>query len=184
MVVFSVMEPIIIMVLIVIMAIIIINDSSWQLSSSSWWWWWSTEMCEEWLSDPVLPNFRLGSINSWTTYCSLNINMIMMMITIVIMMMMMIIIIIIITRPKPAYGRQSLEAVRRVRIQFRRVHFGVDTFGRIFIFGKNTLDLDFLGLSMPFTWNDLEKPWKPTKSHKNHCFTLRHQHGVQTDHHD
>ena len=93
-------------------------------------------MCEEWLSDPVLPNFRLGSINSWTTYCSLNINMIMMMITIVIMMMMMMIIIIIITRPKPAYGRRSLEAVRRVRIQFRRVHFGVDTFGRIFIFGK------------------------------------------------
>ena len=93
-------------------------------------------MCEEWLSDPVLPNFRLGSINSWTTYCSLNINMIMMMITIVIMMMMMMMIIIIITRPKPAYGRQSLEAVRRVRIQFRRVHFGVDTFGRIFIFGK------------------------------------------------
>ena len=38
------------------------------------------------MSDPVLPNFRLGSINSWTTYCSLSINMIMMMITIVIMM--------------------------------------------------------------------------------------------------
>ena len=55
------------------------------------------------------------------------------------------------TRPKPAYGRQGLEWDLRVRIQSRRVHFGVDTFGRIFIFGKNTLDLDFLGLSMPFT---------------------------------
>ena len=40
------------------------------------------------------------------------------------------------TRPKPAYERQDLEWDRRVRIQLRRVHFGVDTFGRIFIFGK------------------------------------------------
>ena len=40
------------------------------------------------------------------------------------------------TRPKPAYGRQGLEGDRWVRIQLRRVHFGVDTFGRIFIFGK------------------------------------------------
>ena len=32
------------------------------------------------------------------------------------------------TRPKPAYGRQGLEWDRWVRIQFRRVHFGVDTF--------------------------------------------------------
>ena len=40
------------------------------------------------------------------------------------------------TRPKPAYGRQGLEWDRRVRIQLRRLHFGVDTFGRIFIFGK------------------------------------------------
>ena len=40
------------------------------------------------------------------------------------------------TRPKPAYGRQGLEWDRRVRIQLRRVPFWVDTFGRIFIFGK------------------------------------------------
>ena len=40
------------------------------------------------------------------------------------------------TRPKPAYGRQGLEWDRRVRNQLRRLHFGVDTFGRIFIFGK------------------------------------------------
>ena len=38
------------------------------------------------------------------------------------------------TRPKPAYGRQGLEWDRRVRIQLRRVHFGVDNFGSIFIF--------------------------------------------------
>ena len=54
----------------------------------------------------------------------------------VMMMIIIIALIIIITRPKPAYGRQGLEWDRRVRIQLRRVHFGVDTFGRIFIFGK------------------------------------------------
>ena len=43
---------------------------------------------------------------------------------------------ICLTRPKPAYGRQGLEWDRRVRIQLRRVPFWVDTFGRIFIFGK------------------------------------------------
>ena len=32
------------------------------------------------------------------------------------------------TRPKPAYGRQGLEWDRQVRIQLRRVHFGVDIF--------------------------------------------------------
>ena len=46
----------------------------------------------------------------------------------VMMMIIIIALIIIITRPKPAYGRQGLEWDRRVRIQLRQEHFGVDTF--------------------------------------------------------
>ena len=40
------------------------------------------------------------------------------------------------TRPKPAFGRQGLEWDRRVRIQFRRVHSGVDTLWENIYFWK------------------------------------------------
>ena len=48
----------------------------------------------------------------------------------------------------PAFGRQGLEWVLQVKIQIRRVHFGVDTFWENIIFGKNIPDLGFLGLSI------------------------------------
>ena len=51
-----------------------------------------------------------------------------------------------ITRPKLTYGRQGLEWVGQVRIQFRRVHFGVDTFRENIYFWKKIPDLGFLGL--------------------------------------
>ena len=85
------------------------------------------------------------------------------------------------TRPKPAYGRQGLEWDCQVRIQFRQVHFGVDSYWEnIYFWKKNIPDLDFLGLSNAKNhettlktmetnqkpWNYLEKPWKPTKNHE------------------
>ena len=42
----------------------------------------------------------------------------------------------VVTRPKPAYGRQGLQWDRWVRIQFRRVHSGVDTFWENIYFWK------------------------------------------------
>ena len=50
--------------------------------------------------------------------------------------------------------------------------------GEYLFLEKNIPDLGFLCLSnaiyiLPFTWNYLEKPWKPTENHENHDTTLK-----------
>ena len=82
----------------------------------------------------------------------------------------------------PAFGRQGLEWVLQVKIQIRRVHFGVDTFWENIIFGKNIPDLGFLGLSnanyMKLPWKTMEINQKPYKTMKNNETTLKN-HGKQ-----
>ena len=81
------------------------------------------------------------------------------------------------TRPKPAYGWQGLEWDCQVRIQFRQVHFGVDTYWENIYFWKKypwsgfhwLIKCDFHETTLkndgnqPKTWKTMEthqKPWK------------------------
>ena len=86
--------------------------------------------------------------------------------------------IIIITRPKPAYGGQGLVGSWGQYTNQARIFWGILNVS-LRAWGAQ------LGFNQPGTINDnenpprnLEKPWKPTKTMKNHETTLKN-HGNQ-----